>query len=101
MNNPLFWQTKRQKSDKIVSNKVVNIIGGITVDYAKLIKTIREKLFLTQTEFAEMLGVSLTTVCRWENKVFEPTMKVKKKIAQICKENSIYIGEKENGREFM
>ena len=63
------------------------------MDYAKLIKTIREKLFLTQTEFAEMLGVSLTTVCRWENKVFEPTMKAKKKIAQICYENNIKLGE--------
>lgn len=40
------------------------------MDYAKIIKTIREKLFLTQTDFANMIEVSLTTVCRWENKVF-------------------------------
>lgn len=59
------------------------------MNYSIIIKRIRDKLFLTQTELAEMLSVSLTTVCRWENKVFEPTMKVKKKIAQICKDNNI------------
>ena len=79
MNNPLFWQTKHQKSDKIVSNKVVNIIGGITVDYAKLIKTIREKLFLTQTEFAELIGVTFGTVNRWESGKYKPTTKLKRK----------------------
>ena len=63
------------KSDRLILHIVVNIIGSFIVDYAKLIKPIREKLFLTKTEFAEMLGVSLTTVCRWENKVFEPTLK--------------------------
>ncbi|MBP8640755.1 MAG: helix-turn-helix domain-containing protein [Oscillospiraceae bacterium] len=47
------------------------------MNYSIIIKRIRDKLFLTQTELAEMLSVSLTTVCRWENKVFEPTMKVK------------------------
>jgi len=59
------------------------------MDYARLIKRIREKLFLTQTDFANLLGVSLTTVCRWENNVFEPTMKAKKKIYEICKSNQI------------
>lgn len=59
------------------------------MDYSLIIKKIRNKLFLTQTELAEILGVSLTTVCRWENKVFEPTMKVKRKIAEICKGNNI------------
>lgn len=63
------------------------------MDFARLCKRIREKLFLTQTEFAEMLGVSLTTVCRWENNVFEPTMKAKRKIAQICRENNIDLQE--------
>jgi len=59
------------------------------MDYAKLIKQIREALFLTQTDLANMLDVSLTTVCRWENNVFEPTIKIKKKIYEICKENNI------------
>lgn len=36
------------------------------MNYAKIIKKLREKLILTQTEFAEILGVSFTTVSRWE-----------------------------------
>lgn len=59
------------------------------MDYSIIVKRIRDKLFLTQAELAEILNVSLTTVCRWENKVFEPTMKIRKKISQICKENNI------------
>jgi DNA-binding XRE family transcriptional regulator len=59
------------------------------MDYSKLIKRIRDTLLLTQTELAEKLGVSLPTVCRWEKGVFEPTMKMKRKIAELCKENNI------------
>lgn len=59
------------------------------MDFSCIIKRIRDKLFLTQSDFAQMMGVSLTTVCRWENKVFEPTIKAKKKIAKICEENKI------------
>ncbi len=32
------------------------------MNYAKIIKKLREKLILTPTEFAEILGVSFTTV---------------------------------------
>ncbi len=63
------------------------------MDYSTIIKRIRGKLFLTQTDLAEMLGVSITTVCRWENKKFEPTIKAKKKIYQICLENNINLEE--------
>ena len=59
------------------------------MDYTFIIKEIRNKLFLTQTELAEKLGVSLATVCRWEKGTFEPTMKVKRRIAELCKENNI------------
>lgn len=59
------------------------------MDYSILIKKLRDKLILTQTEFAEIIGVSYTTVCRWEKGVFEPTIKVKRKIVQMCKEYNI------------
>lgn len=65
------------------------------MDYAKLIKKLRDKLIMTQTEFAVLLGVSYTTVCRWEKKIFEPTTKVKRRIVQLCKENDIALEENE------
>lgn len=43
---------------------------GIEMDYAKLVKKLRDKLILSQYEFAELLGVSYTTVSRWENGKF-------------------------------
>ena len=63
------------------------------MNYAKIIKKLREKLILTQTEFAEILGVSFTTVSRWEKGIHEPTIKVKRKIVELCKENNIEIGD--------
>lgn len=57
--------------------------------YSKLIKIIRETLFLTQVEFAKLLGVSFETVNRWENGKFKPSMKIKKKLHELCKENNI------------
>ena len=61
--------------------------------YAKLIKRLREKLILSQTEFAEILGVSFTTVSRWEKGVHSPTIKVKRKIVELCKANHIEMEE--------
>ncbi len=63
------------------------------MNYAKLIKKLREKLILTQTEFAKILGVSFTTVSRWEKGVHVPTMKVKRKIVELCKNNNIEMEE--------
>jgi putative transcriptional regulator len=63
------------------------------MDYAKIIKKLRDKLIMTQTEFASLIGVSYTTVCRWENKIFEPTTKLKRKIVQLCRENNVALEE--------
>lgn len=49
--------------------------------YAEAIEKLREKMLLTQTEFANLLGVSFGTVNRWENGKYEPTMKIKRKLS--------------------
>lgn len=66
------------------------------MDYAKLIKILRKKLILSQTELANMLGVSFTTISRWEQGLHEPTIKMKRKISELCKENKITMEEFEN-----
>ena len=43
------------------------------MNYSKAIKELRQKLLVSQTELAEMLGVSFATVNRWENGHFEPS----------------------------
>lgn len=59
--------------------------------YAVAIKKLRKKLLLTQSEFAELLGVKLGTVSRWESGKFEPTMRVKRKLRELFEKNNIEI----------
>lgn len=59
------------------------------INYAEKIKEYREKKFLTQSELAKELGVTLLTVSRWETGKFEPNMKMKKKLSNLFKDNNI------------
>lgn len=59
--------------------------------YAVAIKKLRKKLLFTQSEFAELLGVKLVTVSRWESGKFEPTMRVKRKLRELFEKNNIEI----------
>ena len=55
----------------------------------KIVKELRNKLLLTQGEFGELFGVSFGTVNRWEHDTHEPTMKIKRKIKELCIEHGI------------
>lgn len=65
------------------------------MNYNKLVKEIRKKLIITQVELAELLGVSFSSINRWETGKHEPTTKIKRKIVEICKANNIDLGEEE------
>lgn len=47
------------------------------------IREIRRKLLLTQTEFAEAIGMSLGAVQKWEEQGTMPSLKAQRKIAQL------------------
>ena len=53
------------------------------------IKKIRRKAFLTQEEFAKQIGVSFTTVNRWETGKAKPNLKAMKRIDEYCKQHQI------------
>lgn len=61
------------------------------MEYLKIIKNLRKKLVLSQQEFAVLLGVSFTSVNRWKNGKHEPTIKIKRKILNLCKVNRIEV----------
>ena len=61
------------------------------MDYPQLIKTLRGKLLITQTELAEMLGCTFASVNRWERGHHEPTIKMKRKIVDLCRKNKIKV----------
>lgn len=53
------------------------------------LKKIRKSQGMTQTEFAEALGFSLSSVTNWETNDFEPSPKAIKKIIEFCKNHNI------------
>ena len=59
--------------------------------YAQAIKKLRSKMLLTQMEFAQFLGVSFASINRWETGRFEPTMKIKRKLAPLFNEHGIEV----------
>lgn len=63
------------------------------MNYKKIVKEIRKKLIITQVELAELLGVSFSSINRWETGKHEPTTKIKRKLVEICKTNNIDLGE--------
>lgn len=63
------------------------------IDYQKAVKELRDKLIMTQAAFANMLGVSFTSINRWENGLNRPTTVTRKQIVQLCKENNIELKE--------
>ena len=64
-------------------------------DYKILVKKLREKMLVTQQEMAEILGVSFASVNRYENGKTVPTMKVKRKIVELCRKNKVELVMKE------
>ena len=63
----------------------------INFDYPALVKKLRDKLIISQGELAKLLEVSLATINRCENGHTEPTIKSKRKLFELCKENGIKI----------
>jgi len=59
------------------------------MDLAKKIKEIRLHNFLSQEEFAKILGVSYATVNRWETGRTMPNIRAMKKIDEYCKKEQM------------
>ena len=53
------------------------------------IKEIRLKSLLSQADFAKEVGVSFSTVNRWENGKAIPNFKDLKKLKEFCERNQI------------
>lgn len=63
------------------------------MNYAEAIKKLRKKMLFTQAEFAELFNVTFATVNRWEANHFEPTMKVKRKLAPLFEKYEIEVSD--------
>ena len=54
--------------------------------FSSEIKNFRLSCLMNQTEFGNALGVSFTTVNRWENGKARPNIKAMKALKQYCEE---------------
>jgi transcriptional regulator with XRE-family HTH domain len=61
------------------------------LSFSECIKLIRKNRLLSQEAFAKELGVSFTTVNRWEKGKAKPTFKTLKRIDEYCKSNGLDI----------
>lgn len=59
------------------------------MDSGNVIKEIRKKSLLCQQDFAKALGVSFSTVNRWENNRATPSYQALAKIKDFCEKNGI------------
>lgn len=55
------------------------------------VKVIRQKLLLTQVEFADKLGISKQMVSNYESGKYNPSMKMIKKLMELCHQHGIAI----------
>lgn len=62
-------------------------------NYPDAIIKLRVKLNISQMELARLLGVSFSSVNRWEKGKFLPTVLVKEKLKELFIENSIKLEE--------
>lgn len=59
------------------------------MNWSMIIKNLRNKMLLSQTELANLLGVSFASINRWENGHNEPTIKAKRKIKELLEKNNM------------
>ena len=65
------------------------------IDYPDAILRLRAKLNVSQSQLAEMLGTSLSSIGRWETGKFEPTVLAKIKLQELFAQYKIDTKEKE------
>lgn len=62
-------------------------MSEINYEISMRIKSMRKRLGLSQEELAQRLGVSFTSVNRWENGQTKPSKLAKRQIDLLCKES--------------
>lgn len=66
--------------------------------FSEKVLELRGRLQITQMQLAELLGVSFTTVNRWEKGYHDATILVRRRFDDLCKKHGIifdYEGERE------
>ncbi|MBK5262015.1 MAG: helix-turn-helix transcriptional regulator [Peptostreptococcaceae bacterium] len=61
------------------------------MEFSEVVKKVRKKLNLSQSHLADALGVSFSTVNRWENNKVNPSKLAMKSFGDFCEKNCIVV----------
>lgn len=59
------------------------------MEFPDILIAVRKKLTLSQADLANELGVSFSTINRWENKKASPSYKKLRKFKDLCNKHNI------------
>jgi transcriptional regulator with XRE-family HTH domain len=65
--------------------------------FSEKVLELRMRLQITQVQLAELLGVSYSTVNRWEGGYYEATKLVRRRFDDLCKKHEITFDNIEKG----
>ena len=68
-------------------------------DAGHIVRAFRLRIGFTEQRLAHALGVSFTTVSRWENGHMKPSRLARQALAQLAAENGILVESSEDARE--
>ena len=66
------------------------------MNFAEKVKLVRTELKLSQEDLARELGVSFTTINRWENGSYNPSRLAKKAFEDYCEKRTITFADGNN-----
>lgn len=69
------------------------------MEFKDKVKFAREKLVLSQAEFAKELGVAFASVNRWENGIRIPTYALQRKFYDFCQIKGIEFFENDSAND--
>ncbi len=63
------------------------------MEFKDKIRLTRQKLMLSQADFAKELGVAFSTINEWENGIRNPNFIMQRKFAAFCEQKNIKFDE--------
>jgi len=69
------------------------------MEFYKQVLELRGQLQITQVQLAKLLGVSFTTVNRWEKGHHEATILVRRRFDDLCKQHGIKFDNEEEAAD--
>ena len=80
-------------SSKSANILYIMLIEVVEMTFSEKVLELRGRIQITQRQLAELLGVSFTTVNRWEKGHYEATILVRRRFDDLCKKHGIIFDE--------